>query len=305
VEPAGNKSAIAFFGVVVALFLPALLAQQASPVAGLAATQVFAFLLPAVVATVGSNLRVAPYLRLRTPRPALLVLGALAGAAAYLVGGGIMSLTERFLPRSWVEAYDLARLFEGPPWERIALAAIAAVLAPACEEITFRGYVQSTLSLRRRPAVAIGGGALLFALLHLDPVRFPALLLLGIVFGWLVWRAGSVWPAVAAHATNNGLAAALLLLGRPPEPASPPPSAVLSAIAFGGVALALLLLAYGAAARGAPVQDTVTLRDASAPSILFDPARVPRALALSALAGGAVLVLLAILGAGRGFTRAP
>lgn len=304
-EPAGNKSAIAFFGVLVALFLPALLAQQASPVAGLAATQVFGFLLPAVVATVGSNLRVAPYLRLRPPRPALLVLGALAGAAASLVAIGVMMLTERLLPRSWVEAYDLARLFEGPPWERVALAGVAAVLAPACEEITFRGYVQSTLSLRRRPAAAICGGALLFALLHLDPVRFPALLLLGIVFGWLVWRAGSVWPAVAAHAVNNGLAASLLLLRGPPEPVSPTASAALSALALGGIALASLLLAYGAVAHGVPTREAVTLRDATAPSILFDPARVPRPLALSALAGGAVLVVLAILGATRGLTRAP
>src|SRR5512136_2764537 len=62
---AGTKSALAFFAVLLALFPFALLAQWASATVGLAATQLFAFLLPAVVATVGSNLEVRGYLRLR------------------------------------------------------------------------------------------------------------------------------------------------------------------------------------------------------------------------------------------------
>lgn len=306
-EPEGTKSAIAFFGVLLALFLPSLLAQAASPVAGLAATQVFCFLLPACVATAGSNLRLVPYLRLRPPRPALVALGALTGAAAYLFAGATMALTQRLLPRAWVEAYDLTRLFEGPPWERVALALVASLLAPACEEITFRGYVLSTLSLRRRPAAAIAGTAALFALLHLDPVRFPALLLLGGVFGWLTWRARSVWPAIAAHAANNGLAASLLLAEGPPRDVTPPLAAVAGTLGLGGSALALLLLAYrAAAARGAaPADGAVSLRDPEDRSIRFDPARVPRVLAVAALAGAAILVALSLVGVGRGIVRGP
>lgn len=303
--PAGRKSALAFFGVLLALFPPALLAQYAHPVAGLAATQLSAFLLPALVATAGSNLRLAPYLRLGAPRGALLVLGALTGGAAYLVAGGVMTLTQRFLPRSWVEVYDLSRLFAGPTWEQVALALVAAVLAPACEEITFRGYLQTTLALRRRPAAAIAAGAFLFAVLHLDPVRFPALLLLGVVFGWITWRAGSVWPAVAAHAANNGLAAALLLaMGRPSEEA-PPLSAILSALALGGSALALLLLAIRAAApRTASLStDALVLRDPSTPSIRFDLERIPRPLGLAALAGAVALAALALVGLARGLRQ--
>jgi membrane protease YdiL (CAAX protease family) len=305
--PTGTKSALAFFGVLLTLFPAALLAQYAHPVAGLAATQLVAFLLPALVTTAGSNLRLAQYLRLRPPRPALVALGALVGGAAYLVAGAVMTLTQRLLPRSWVEAYDLSRLFEGPRWEQAALALIAATLAPACEEISFRGYLQTTLAVRRGPAVAIGGGAFLFAVLHLDPVRFPALLVLGAVFGWITWRSGSVWPAVAAHVANNGIAATLLLaLGRP-EPAAPPPAAILFGLALGGGALGLLLLAFRAAAPAEPADatDALALRDPSSPSIRFDPRRVPRPLAAAALAGGAALVTLALIGLTRGLTRAP
>ena len=305
--PAGSKSALAFFAVLLALFPPALLAQWSSPVAGLAATQLFAFLVPVLVATAGSNLRVVPYLRLRPPRPVLVLLGALVGGAAYLVAGAIMTLTQRMLPGSWVKAYDLTRLFEGPAWERIALAAVAALLAPACEELTFRGYLQTTLSLRRRPAGAIAAGAVLFATLHLDPVRFPALLVLGGVFGWLTWRGGSVWPAVAAHAANNGLAAGLLLaLGAADAPGAASVEEVASTLAIGACALGLLLGAYRAAAPAPePAAAALVLVDPASPGIRWSAGRVPRGLAALAAAGLAALLLLALAGLVRGGDRVP
>ena len=61
--------------------------------------------MPRLVATAGSNLRLAPYLRLRPARPGLVALGAAAGAAAFLAGGAIMALTQTLLPRAWVETF--------------------------------------------------------------------------------------------------------------------------------------------------------------------------------------------------------
>ena len=296
--PAGTKSALAFLAVLLALLPLALLAQLGSPALGLAATQLAVFLLPALAATAGSNLRIVPYLKLRPPRPALVLLGGLSGAAGYLVAGAVMTFTQHLLPRSWVEAFDLGRLFEGPARERWALAGVAALAAPICEEITFRGYVLTTLSLRRRPGPAIAAGALLFALLHLDPIRFPALLLLGAIFGWLTWRAGSVWPAIAAHAANNGIAAGLLLAtGAPERPESPGVPAVLAALGVGAAALGLLLASYRAASPAPPpATDAVVLVDPSSPSIVWRPGRVPPVLAAAALAATASLVLLGIAG---------
>jgi hypothetical protein len=214
-----------------------------------------------------------------------------------------MTLTQRLLPRAWVQAYDITRLFEGPLWEQAALAAVAAILAPVCEELTFRGYLQSTLSLRRGPAGAIAVGAFLFATLHLDPVRFPALLVLGTVFGWLTWRAGSVWPAVAAHAANNGLAAGLLLaLGATEAPAAPARE-IATTLAVGLCALGLLLGAYRAAAGWPPPDGPVALVDPASPDLRWRAGRVPRPLALLAAAGGLTLLALAVIGLGRGALR--
>lgn len=296
--PIGEKSALAFFFVLVGVFLAGIIAQAAQPVAGLLWTEVFAFLVPSLAAVLGSNLRPVAYLRLAPPRPRLLLLAALVGGAGYLFATGVMVIAQRLLPARWVEVFDVARLFEGPAWERISFALLAALLAPVCEEIAFRGYLLTTLGLRHRPAVAIGGAALLFALLHLDPVRFPALLVLGTVFGWLAWRAGSVWTAVVAHAVNNGIAAALALGPgvRPGAEAEiPSPAAIAATLALGALSLGLLLLGYRAATPSPPPPRTaLVLRNPLDPSIRFRAGRMPATLRAVLRLGVVGLVLLAV-----------
>jgi hypothetical protein len=292
--PAPRKSALAFFGVLLLLFLPGILAQAALLPAGLLWTELFAFLLPALVATAGSNLRLGPYLRLGRASPAPILLGMAVGGAGYLFAGAVMALVQRVLPESWVRTFDPAQLFAGPAWEQALLVVAAVLVAPVCEEIAFRGYVQTTLALRRRPAAAVAGSALLFAAMHLDPVRFPALLVLGAIFGWLAWRAGSVWPAVAAHAANNAVTSALVLAVGVPESDAPAPlSAVAVTMAFGAAALFLLLRAYRLATPlPPPAEEALALRDPDDPSLRFTPARVPPPLRLAALLGAILLVAL-------------
>jgi membrane protease YdiL (CAAX protease family) len=224
-------------------------------------------------------------------------VGGLAGAAGYLFAGSLLSLTQRLFPARIFEAFDPSRLFEGPRSERLALAAVATLLAPACEEIAFRGYLQTTIGLRRGPAAAVAGAALLFALLHMNPVLFPALVVLGAVFGWLAWRARSIWPAVAAHAVNNGITSSLVLAG-PVAPSGPPPlSAVAAAMALGGFALLALGAIYRAVTPDPPpLSGALVLRDPGDPSIRFSPARVPSALAVATFAGAALLAALLAAG---------
>jgi hypothetical protein len=300
-----RKSALAFFGVLVALFLPGMLAQAALQPAGLAWTEVFSFLLPTLVATAGSNLRAGPWLKLGRPRVAPVLLGAAVGGAGYLMAGALMAIVQRLLPARWVSVFDASQLFEGPAWEQLSIAGAAVLLAPVCEEVAFRGYVQTALALRRGPAAAIGGAAFLFAAIHLDPVRFPALLALGAVFGWLVWRAGSVWPAVAAHAVNNGITSALVLTLGMPEPAAPAPVAdLVGALAIGVVALTVLLRAYRTVTPSPPPPGAaVALRDPAERSTAFSPARVPPSLGRAALAG--VVLLAALLAVAWASSAAP
>ena len=62
-------------------------------------------------------------------------------------------------------------------WELWLFASAAVLAAPVCEEFLFRGVVQQGLAAGTgRPAEAICPTGLVFALFHLNPVSFPALL---------------------------------------------------------------------------------------------------------------------------------
>jgi CAAX protease family protein len=307
--PRGRKSALAFFGVVLALFLPGIFAQTLQPAAGLLWTELFVFLLAPVALASGSNLDPRAFLALRPVRPGVLGLGVLVGGAGTVVAMAVMAGAQRFMPRSWLETFDVARLFEGSPATRVAVALVATFVAPACEEISFRGYAESALLARYRPAVAIAGSALLFSLIHLDPVRFPAVLVLGAVFAWLRWRSGSVWPAAVAHATNNGIVslAELSASGARPSPAdveAVPLPAVALGLAIGVSALVPLAMSFRTAA-GAPPDATASmvLRDPADPSLAFRPSRLPRGIRLAVVLGAQLLLVLALVALWRARAR--
>jgi hypothetical protein len=216
-----------------------------------------------------------------------------------------MGLAREVMPGRWLRVFDVSRVFEGSASIRVAVALVAGLVAPVCEEIAFRGYLQSALSTRLRPLAAIAASTLLFAAMHLDPVRFPALVAQGAVFGFLTWRAGSVWPAVAAHAANNGLVSALVLAGvAAPEDAAELPEAALRvrgalvALALGAALLWPLLLAFAGAARDAPpAPGAVALRDPASGSTRFSLRRVPAVLHALVILGAFGLLALALAGA--------
>lgn len=292
-----RKSALAFFAVLMLLLLPDLLAQGANQALGLAWSELFTLLLPAVMAAAGANLRPAAYLGFTRPRPQALLLAIPLGVAGFVAANGVLALWVNLLPRRVLELVpDVARIFEAPPLARAAVTLAAVLLAPVCEEAVFRGYLQRTLALRRTPAAAVALAALLFALRHLDPVRLPALALLGGLFGWIAWRSGSIWPAVAAHLTNNAAAAgAALLVPSAGAPALlPTPAQALAPLAVGGAALALLAPWFRRATPAPPPPEAALQRvDPSDPSIRFRLGRLPPR--LLQLAGLGLLLLWALV----------
>ena len=82
----------------------------------------------------------------------------------------------------------------------ILLPIAVGVLAGVCEELLFRGPVQTGL-LKRMPVwFVLIFGAILFAAAHLDIYGFALRAIIGVVLGWLVVRTGSIFPAMVAHA---------------------------------------------------------------------------------------------------------
>jgi len=144
-----------------------------------------------------------------TPRG--LGFGLAAGALNYLAWAvPLMALAQAVFPRRVVELFDSSTIFKHQgPVETVLLVAGVGLAAPVCEELFFRGALQQGLMTKLPPPTAIVVSALVFAAFHLDPVGFLARFELGVVFGLLAWRGGSVWPAVAAHAANNLLSSAI------------------------------------------------------------------------------------------------
>lgn len=271
-------------------------AQRADQVLGLAWSEVAAFLLPAAMVAAGSNLVPSRFLLLtRRPSAPQVGLGALAGLAGFAAASGLVGLWTRLLPPAWIRAFDLLSRFQGTPLQQTGLVAVAAVLAPVCEEIAFRGYFQSALRLRLGDAAALAVGAALFAAMHLNPVSLPGLLLLGALFGWLALRTGSVWPGVAAHFANNAVAS-LIALAVPDTAGRAEPADLIPALALLAVGLAALPALRMAVNRVAPTApaalDAVEAVDPSKPLGSFRPSALPRSILFAAAAAWLALAAL-------------
>ena len=157
--------------------------------------------------------RDSPVTSLRLGMPAPRTIAPLAGlVAAYLAG----------------VAWDVARK-HGITLAQVgdALAArgvstfAAALPSAVAEEILFRGLILTEMAERWgfwRANVASGA---LFVTMHwpyrlwrhgvgLDAVAdAPALFAIAMALGFVVWRSGSLWPAVAFHTANNTLSGVL------------------------------------------------------------------------------------------------
>ena len=79
-------------------------------------------------------------------------------------------------------------------------------LSPAiCEETLFRGVLLSAFKKRMPGWMSVLAVGCLFGLFHVHLYRLLPTALLGILFSYIVYRSGSLWPAVLAHFVNNGI----------------------------------------------------------------------------------------------------
>ncbi|MBI4226931.1 MAG: CPBP family intramembrane metalloprotease [Candidatus Omnitrophica bacterium] len=96
-------------------------------------------------------------------------------------------------------------LQESRPRLLLLLMAMVAIVGPLAEEIVFRGVVYA--ALRRRWGVRWGvlGSAALFAGLHLDPIAFAPIFVMGGLLGWLYEQTGSLIPSMTVHFVHNSV----------------------------------------------------------------------------------------------------
>ena len=101
---------------------------------------------------------------------------------------------------------NLTDLFVGLSHNPLGIISLA-FLGPLLEEVLFRGAIQGLLMRYfGRPWPAIIVAALVFGVFHMNPVQIVYATLLGIVFGWIYYRTGSLMSVIVGHVLNNSLA---------------------------------------------------------------------------------------------------
>ena len=168
----------------------------------------------------------------RPPAPAWLAV-AVGAPSALLTGVGVSRVAEIFfpVPERMMEAFGQFLLPEGMPVWQILF--FLCLLPGVTEEIAFRGVLLHGLRRKLGPvrlALAVG---LIFGLFHMTLFRIVPTAYMGAVLTAVVLLTGSIYPAMAWHALNNGFALLSARLGFPLD------EAPLSLVAVGVAGLAV------------------------------------------------------------------
>lgn len=126
----------------------------------------------------------------------------------------LQALSQWLAPSAWLAGYDPGRIFREQTTVELWVIVLAITLAaPLCEEFFFRGTLLRGLArVPGRWGAAIGLSALAFSAFHLDAIGFLARCELGLLFGLLFARTGTVWPGAFAHSANNLVSAGIYFL---------------------------------------------------------------------------------------------
>lgn len=148
-----------------------------------------------------------------------LALGAMVGL---VVVGAEVLIDHWLLPRQAVEHSLFALAEQSTLLARMVVACSVVTIVPLVEEVMFRGVLLTALlgyglhaAIRSpaptRTAIAVALTSVIFALMHGPAYEWHALPLAwtgigGIAMACVRLRTRSLWPAVALHATVNGIA---------------------------------------------------------------------------------------------------
>jgi len=164
------------------------------------------FLLPTILLLKGTQVRLTTALNIRTPNP-------LAWPAVLLICAGWMVIVLQLgawhdtilpMPEPMIQAMNEIINSEQTP---LALLIFAIAISPAiCEEFLFRGAILSGLRGKMPVWILLPLIAILFGAAHVSVYKFLVTSASGIVLTYLVWRSGSIFTSILAHALiNSGL----------------------------------------------------------------------------------------------------
>ncbi len=178
--------------------------------------------------------------RLQKPPHGVMLPAVVIGGSLWFANAVVLVWLEKLVGRA-VGPMPGAGMIDLNPLQVVLFLVGIVVLAPFCEEIFFRGFMQRAYEAYGPTASWVVTG-LLFGVMHILNGMTAALpaTLLGLVIGYIAYATGSIWPAIALHAMNNLMSRIGLILL--PEIAQSQLSARAYVMGVGGLIVGLLAL---------------------------------------------------------------
>jgi len=169
--------------------------------------------------------------------PRTVALSALLGAALWVGSIGLIELQSLVRPPSSEELELFRRLHAALApsslFDGVGSLVVIAVLPAMCEELVMRGVLLTSLCPVTGPLFAVFLTAGAFAVIH-DPLRLLFAFVLGLAFGALRLRTGSLVPPLISHASLNALTFFVApLIDDPTQPYTPQPALGLACLLAG------------------------------------------------------------------------
>lgn len=185
-------------------------------------SQILLILVPTILFARSTPMELKEIFRLKR-KPKLIEYGlAILGLIAVnMVASGVSDLQRLLVPDSLMNIYDeliksvdemykKMLAFDGFGW--IFLSILFGALVPGItEEFLTRGFLQRSLEEKLRPIYAILISAFLFSMMHLNPIDFIPLMLIGAYLGLLAYVTKSILVPILIHFLNN--AVAIIVMG--------------------------------------------------------------------------------------------
>ncbi len=210
-ESAGRVRAALFFVAVdfLLFFHVGSLLQARALYPGLVMSLFLLLLFPALLFLKILGLPIARTTRLAAPGLGALIGSVLLAPALSVLAEGSFQVVSSVLPvpEAFLEFFEA--LMNKERHGALATYFVLAVSPGICEEFVFRGVVYGILSRAWGARRAVIVSAALFAAFHLSVYRFVPVFIVGLSLGAVVWRTGSLVPAMLLHATYNALNVAM------------------------------------------------------------------------------------------------
>jgi uncharacterized protein len=144
------------------------------------------------------------------------LVGIAGGAGAFfllnvLVGSLLTIIAEQFGFEVPQMQENLRDFIQDPRLGWLAVS-VTVLLAPIGEELLFRGVLFQSLRTRMPLWSAIALSAILFGLVHYEPLLIVLTTMVGAVLAWLFHLRGTLLVPIVAHAVYNGISVTILLL---------------------------------------------------------------------------------------------